>query len=131
MSNLIYLAAPYSHESSIVMVERVNRINFVAANLIKQGYVVFSPITHNHSLLSNTLKSCWEYWKNYDLTMLSRCDTLLVLTIEGWEDSVGVQEEIRHAEDLGKDIIYISEHNVSEVQSFLSKHYIQDQMGTI
>jgi len=41
-----------------------------------------------------------------DLRYLSHCDGLLVYKMPGWEDSVGVQQEIAFAKDKGMPVVY-------------------------
>lgn len=40
----IYLATPYSHKDDKVRRERFDAVNIVAARLMRQGFLVFSPI---------------------------------------------------------------------------------------
>ena len=113
---LAYLATPYSHESSLVMEQRVIEADHVAAELLKCGVNVFSPITHSHRLLphfeANKQGKCfaktWEFWKEVDIDLLSRCDCLVVICVEGWMESTGVQAEIAHAVDVGMPRHYIN-----------------------
>jgi hypothetical protein len=39
---------------------------------------------------------------------LARCDEVVVLTLAGWRESVGVQTEIRIAAELGKPVQYVA-----------------------
>ena len=41
-----------------------------------------------------------------DYPFLVASEGLIVLMLEGWQDSKGVQEEMRVAECLGKPIVY-------------------------
>ena len=73
----IYLACPYSHPSESVREARVHLSDRVAARLISQGHIVFSPLTHSHRIarhLSNALDLC--FWLRQDLTFLEWADTL-------------------------------------------------------
>ena len=106
---LIYLATPYSHEDKSVSLHRFNVVNDVAAKLMKEGKIVFSPISHSHTIaVENDLPVDWEYWKESCETFVTRCDRLMVLTVDGWKESTGVQEEIKIAEREGIPIEYIS-----------------------
>jgi hypothetical protein len=68
----------------------------------------FSPICHTHPIaVLCKLPGDWEYWKQYDETMLSRCDEIWVLCLDGVEDSAGVNAEIALAKELGLDVWYI------------------------
>jgi len=43
----IYLSTPYTHKQQSVEQARFDAVNIIAANLMKQGYFVFSPISHS------------------------------------------------------------------------------------
>ena len=70
---------------------------------------MFSPITQSHaqSELVENLPTGFEFWRNTDLDILSRCAGIWVLTVKGWKESHGVREEIKEAERLGLPITYI------------------------
>jgi len=43
-----YLCAPYSHPDPKVREARVDAADMMAAQLMEQGYIVFSPLSHSH-----------------------------------------------------------------------------------
>ena len=112
---LIYLATPYSHKDPKVMEKRFDDVNKVAAKLMSEGFYVFSPISHTHPIklagsLSGGVRSLpggWDYWEGFDRTMIKNCKCLVVLKLEGWEQSTGVQAEIKIAKELGLSVEYI------------------------
>ena len=71
------------------------------------GQVVFAPIVHGHPLVGHGLPTEWPFWERFDREHLRRCDELVVLTLDGWRDSVGVAAEIRIAGELGKPVRYL------------------------
>lgn len=112
----VYLAAPYTVRDDTISEaertqqrdQRVEAINSVAATLMKEGLIVFSPITHSHPLaLAHDMPGTWDFWERQDMYWLERCDKLVVLQLPGWEESQGVQAEIAHATALQKDILYV------------------------
>jgi hypothetical protein len=103
---MIYLASAYSHPDPAIREQRFREACRAAAALFRQGHVVFSPIAHSHPLVEHGLPADWSFWQRYDREMLARCDEVVVLMLEGWEDSVGVREEIRIARELGKPVRY-------------------------
>ncbi|MCP4566066.1 MAG: DUF1937 family protein [FCB group bacterium] len=109
MPKLIYLASPYSHDDSDVRERRFNEVCRVAAKLMKGGEFVYSPIAHTHPIAQFGLPGDWSYWEVFDTLMLSKCDRMFVLMIDGWFESKGVQAEIRIAEKRGIPIKYIKE----------------------
>lgn len=109
MSSLVYLAVPYSHPDPAVMEARFHAVNAVAARLMLAGQHVFSPISHSHPIaVAGALPVGWDYWEAYDRAHLANCRKLVVLMLDGWKLSSGVQGEIKIAEELGLEIEYIS-----------------------
>lgn len=97
--NIAYLACPYSHHDPRMKAWRHQVANQVAFDLIKQGIFVYSPLTHNIPLNQMGIHGNWQTWKAFDHAMLSRCDRLIVIKIDGWEESIGVTEEIAFAKE--------------------------------
>ncbi len=103
---MIYLASPYSHPDPMVRETRFDAACRATAALIRAGHVVFSPIVHGHPLVGFGLPTDWAFWQRHDLEFLRRCDELLVLKIDGWKKSAGVQAEIELAAALGRRVSY-------------------------
>jgi hypothetical protein len=105
---LVYLACPYSHADHHVRRLRFGVANVVAARMMQQGIHVFSPISHTHPIAEvGDLPKDWQFWKEYDLTFTQICRMLVVIKLDGWQESVGVQAEIKYANDLGIPIEYV------------------------
>jgi hypothetical protein len=107
-SKLIFISSPYTHENPEVVHENYLKVAKFAAELIKQGYVAFSPILYGHNAVryQPDMPTDWDFWKIFCLTFLSRSDEMIVYMMEGWDKSKGVKEEIQYAKDLGIEIIY-------------------------
>lgn len=107
-AELAYLAVPYSHKDRAVMVERFHKVNKVAAKYMAEGKYVFSPISHSHPIGdAGELPRGWEYWEGFDRIMIGACSKLIVLRLDGWKESTGVQAEIKIANERGIPIEYI------------------------
>jgi hypothetical protein len=107
---LVYLASPYSHKDKAVMEERFRKVNKVAAKLMATGIYVFAPISHTHPIaLEGELPKGWDFWEGYDTAMISRCTSLIVVMLEGWDKSVGVQAEIKIAKNYELPVSYVTE----------------------
>ena len=104
---MIYLASPYSHPDPAVRQGRFCAACQAAAGLMRVGHAVFSPIAHCHPLVEFGLPTDWEFWQRCDIEHLKRCDEVVVLTLDGWEASAGVQAEIRIATELGRPVSYL------------------------
>lgn len=104
---MIYLASPYSHPSEEVRVQRFDAVCKKAASMMRQGLFVFSPIAHTHPIAAYGLPKGWEFWEKYDRMFLQACHKVVVLMLDGWRDSVGVQAEIKIAEQMGMEVEYM------------------------
>ncbi|MCC7424464.1 MAG: DUF1937 family protein [Planctomycetaceae bacterium] len=105
---MIYLASPYTHPDTQVREQRFREACRATAGLMLAGHAVFSPILHSHPLVGHGLPAAWDFWERIDREHLQRCDEVLVLMLDGWEESVGVAAEIRIAGELGKPVGYLA-----------------------
>lgn len=95
---MIYIASPYTHKEHQIMQQRFEQVARYCGQLMLEGLVVYSPITHNHPIaILIDLPRTWDWWKKFDEHILKRCDSMRVLTLEGWSLSVGVMAEIEIA----------------------------------
>ena len=94
---LIYLASPYSHPSADVQDYRFRVVCRVAARLMREGHLIFSPIAHSHSIATlGLLPHDFRFWGEFDKAMLKRCDALWILMLNGWLESRGILEEYEY-----------------------------------
>ena len=106
---LYYLAAPYTHKLKYIVHRRVLEINRVVGELFHKGIFVFSPISASHPVLevTNNLTGEWETWAAFDEIVIGKCDEFLILTLDGWQESTGVNTETKIAKRLNKRISYV------------------------
>jgi hypothetical protein len=98
---MLYLASPYTHGDPRVREARFDAACRATAALVRAGHVVFSPVVHSHPLVRFGLPTDWEYWERCDREYLRHATELVVLKLDGWRESVGVQAEIDLALDMG------------------------------
>lgn len=121
----IYLAIPYTgiEEQSFEIA------NNTTVLFLNQGYNVFSPITHSHSLSRFNLPGDWAFWQKIDYQFLEWADELVVIIpafkegLEKVEKSVGVQAEIKYAKELKKPIYFFDQAT--------QKKYTEEQLYTL
>jgi hypothetical protein len=113
---LIYLGSPYSHSDPAVRQARFEVACRVATELIRRGQTVFSPIAYSHVLGQLGLPLDWAFWQRHDLAFLERCDEVVVLMLDDWRESVGVQAEIEAARRLGKPVTYLDAYLETEAE---------------
>jgi hypothetical protein len=109
---VVYLACPYTDPDPEIRKSRFEAATVAAAELIKQGNIVYSPITMTHPIdavlagASNTLGS--DYWVAFDQAFMEMCSEMVVLQLDGWDKSSGIVREIAYFEGAGKPIRYIA-----------------------
>ena len=97
----IYLACPYWHKDPIVREERYQLVTRKAAELMLQGYQVFSPITHSHPISAHMPNQDHDFWMKQDYPYIQHwADEVWVYAIDGWRESIGVGLEINYASSL-------------------------------
>lgn len=101
MKDIIYLAIPYTWNPE----KSFEIANKIAAKLMTDGYVVFSPISHSHPIAEQMVpssKTDYDLWMKQDLPILSKCSKMLLVHIgeHGYRliaESRGCQSEINFA----------------------------------
>lgn len=104
-----YLASPYSHPSASVRDSRAWEAERATYNALRQGYVTFSPIHATHGIAcAHSLPKDAAWWLEYNRCYLDTCAGVIVLKLDGWNESIGVQEEIRIAYAKRLPILYMN-----------------------
>ena len=101
---MIYVCSPYSHDDPAVREKRFDAACRAAAELIRQGKTLFAPIVFSHPICRYGLPLDWRFWERHHRRYLEACDEVVVLMLDGWRESVGVQAEIAIARELGKPV---------------------------
>lgn len=105
---LTYLASPHSHPDAEVREARWKAAVRAAAKLYDEGRFVFSPIAHSHHMaIEAIIPPDFQYWRDYDRHMLTLCDSVTVLRLDGWEQSKGIAEELVIAAELRLPVTYM------------------------
>jgi hypothetical protein len=129
---LVYLASPYSYESKIPFVSalvkyaRYVRITRIGAKLTEERDIaLICPITQSHQLGKYMVDNDggFDRWRTVDLSYIAKCDQLIVVKMAGWEESIGVQEEIKYAKRKKIPIEYIDDPFDDYVLSHQYLHY--------
>jgi len=105
---LTYLACPYTSPSRLERCRRYTEVTDAFAALTKEkGWAIFSPITSSHPLHERGLDGDWRFWRRIDTAYLRVSKRMVVLTLPGWESSVGVQAEIKIAKKFKIPVFYM------------------------
>ena len=103
---MIYLASAYSHPDAVTRLRRFEQALAATVLLAKQGHLVFSPIVHSHWLHVEGLPGDWTFWEKFDRWFIERCDQLVVLQNDGWNDSKGIAAEVSIATEILKPVYF-------------------------
>ncbi len=104
----VFLAAPYTCDDALQRAYRVSQINACAAELMKAGAFVFSPVSMTHPI-SHFMGDCLphEFWLRQTMSFLPWAEVFAILQLQGWAKSAGVQKEHARAKELGLEIIQL------------------------
>jgi hypothetical protein len=106
MRKKIYLAIAYTSYEELSF----DLANKEAARLINEGHFVFSPISMSHPISKlGVLDGSWDTWKELDMEFIRWCDEVHVINFNdlATKNSVGVNDEVKYAKEIGKEVIYI------------------------
>lgn len=105
-----YLASPYSHPDPIVRDFRFRAARKYTYECLRRGIHVYSPIAYTHQFAVDfDMNGPFAQWEKFDFDMIDRCDELVVLMLNGWDQSVGVKAEIEYARRKGKSVRYVDD----------------------
>jgi hypothetical protein len=109
MNKKIYLAIPFSGIED----DSFKSANEVASLLIKDGYFIFSPISHSYPIWKTEMvEHTYEVWLDQDKVFVDWADEVWIINIitnkfnglSKIEDSKGCQIEINWAKEQNKPI---------------------------
>ena len=127
MSEVIYLAGPFSHSDKNVMEFRADALAWFAGTLMNMGHIVYSPVNYGDRIVMlHDLPTSWEYWKKMSVTSMSVCTKLCVIQLPGWEKSTGVQDEIKIADALGIPVESINCETITTLEEVTSLVNMKD-----
>ncbi len=113
---MLYLCCPYSHPDPAVQLYRYQKACLAQAKLIEAGIVVFSPLANSIPAVElGGLTASHDQFMALDLPILQRCDEILILGLENWEQSLGVKKEMFEALALRKPITLIEETDIENL----------------
>lgn len=90
---MIYVAAPYYHKDAFVTQQRMEAVYDYLHYAVKAGEFATSPLLMHSVVVRYKLPETFDFWDNYCLNMLKRCDKMVVLKLVGWDSSQGVKAE--------------------------------------
>jgi len=105
---LVYLATPYSKYPK-GLEHAARDAAWLAARLTERGLGVYSPIVHCHYMAVHGKLAFLDhdFWLRVDVPLMDKADALIVTHMEGWEDSYGIIQEIKHFSGQDKPIFHL------------------------
>ncbi len=101
----VYVAGAYSADNVLDVLKNIGRGQYYSAKIFMMGFAPFSPWLDKEFVINNWDKDFTvEMFYNYSMVWLECSDIMFI--VPGWENSVGVKEEISRAEELGIPVIY-------------------------
>ena len=104
-----YLATPYSRYP--LGKEAAHQIACeMAARCFEAGILVFSPIAHTHAIaVYGKLDGGFDAWELFDISMMTAASGVIVVLMDGWKESEGIQREMLWCRDNNKPVIFMPE----------------------
>ena len=129
---VVYIAAPYRSSSNAIQQYRYVQSCMVAARLMEAGVCTFSPLANTIpvAVYANLHLPAGLYLQ-YDTTILRKCNELLVLAMDGWDVSEGVQYEIQCAKKMGIPIIVVPESAFGELPYIKPEYELTEEHTTM
>jgi hypothetical protein len=105
-----FISSPYSGTDE----EREERAHITAqvcGKLLRRDFHVISPAVHSHTIIKAvdfTAEERRSLILDFGLSLLRKASGMIVLEIEGWEKSFGVQAEIALCRELNIPVRYLN-----------------------
>lgn len=105
---MIYLAAPYTHQDPAVVDRRLETFFKYDLYLTSEGFHTVSPLYKTLIALKvPDVQLDYGTWEDYCRALMKLCSEVHVLTLEGWQESEGVLDEIHMAYEFTLPIVYV------------------------
>lgn len=102
---MIYLASAYSNLNPQVVEDRMTAFFDVDIYLASNGMMTVSPLYKTLAAAKNPdMDLSFSYWETYCELLLNMCDSMIIVTSVGWNESIGVKCEIEIARQSHKPI---------------------------
>ena len=99
---MVYICAPYTHWNPGVVSSRERAATALEYALVGEGVMAHNPIRTGHNATGTD-----EHWRRHGMEMLERSDAMLVLDLDGWEKSEGVQAELSLASAMRMPVMHL------------------------
>lgn len=102
---MIYIACPYTHPDPDVALQRIEQATLVELALLESGRVPYNALRVSAGITGRAVPPMG--WREFDLEILKLCDLMVVVMIEGWDRSKGVDLEVESAVSQDIPVAYV------------------------
>lgn len=107
---MIFISSPFSSPFPATQQERYERVMEFTSIMLSSGYQVFSPIVYCVPMAARfKLPGDADYWAKFNIEFLRNCEAMFLLQLPGWDQSKGIQLELRIAKMLFIPVIHFNE----------------------
>ncbi len=119
-----YFASPYSSDCAYVREVRYLDVIKVATDLIRLDFTLIEPIAMSHQHAQRFgLPGTYAFWQKRDRKFIDLCDAVIVCLLDGWDQSIGVTDEISYAQEQGKPVYYLNPADLRLVSQEKAQRY--------
>lgn len=110
---MIYIASPYTHHNLDVMISRYEAVLHHTGRLKSLGVICFSPIVYGHEFfIRGYAPPDFTFWREFNDKMILMSAEVTILTLPGYNESVGVKHEIDFARDNRIPVRFVAHENI-------------------
>jgi hypothetical protein len=107
---MIFISSPFSSPLPAVQQARYERVMEFTSIMLGSGYQVFSPIVYCVPMAQRfNLPGDAAHWAKFNIEFLRQSEAMFLLQLPGWDQSKGVQMEMRLAKTLFIPVIHFNE----------------------
>jgi len=107
---MIFISSPYSSPLAELQRDRYNKVTEFTILMLAAGYQVFSPITYCVPMATVAkLPQNAAHWERFNIEFLRHSEAMFLLHLPGWDQSKGVQVELKIAKALGIPVVHFNE----------------------
>ncbi len=103
-----YIATPYTNYPHGHAAAAYDAARATAA-LMRRGICALSPIAHSHAVgtVGNLSLVDGDFWQHQDAPLVEAASACVVVMLDGWVTSRGVQHEIAAFRAAGKPVVFV------------------------
>ena len=103
-SHFLYIGGPYTSTCQAICEYRERMLMEAAYKFMSLDVPVFSPITHSVPPAQMGLPNDPAFWRQMNKPFINACTALVVVMLDGWAGSMGLEHEIEMFEEAASHI---------------------------